>query len=150
MSDALRQRALDYLKSHNVATLATTGPQGPWASAVFYASDNFRLTFLSASTTRHAHDIEVHPAIAATVQEDYRDWLAIKGIQLEGTARRLEDAERDAAVERYAEKFPIVGAGAAESIARALLRVSWYEVSPTRLFFIDNSRGLGHRDEVAL
>lgn len=143
-----RQRALDYLAAHNVTTLATAGPEGPWAAAVFYASDGFRLTFLSAASTRHARQLAADPRVAATVQEDYRDWPSIRGVQLEGTARLLEGEAREAARARYAAKFPIVGPAALEPIARALLRVSWYELLPTRVYFIDNSRGLGHRDEV--
>jgi len=30
------------------------------------------------------------------------------------------------------------------------LKVDWYELRPSRLYLIDNSLGLGHRDEVAL
>lgn len=150
MSDDARQRALDYIERHNVMTLATLGPDGPWAAALFYASEGFRLIFLSAATTRHARNVAAHPRVAATIQEDYRDWQEIKGVQLEGDVRRLEAAERDAAVARYARKFPITGERAPEPIARALARVDFYALSPIRLYFVDNSRGFGHRDDVPL
>jgi hypothetical protein len=32
----------------------------------------------------------------------------------------------------------------------ALAKVNWYVLRPEKLFFIDNSLGLGHRDEIAL
>ena len=131
-------------------TLATRGPEGLWAAAVFYASEDFRLFFLSAASTRHARNLATHPGVAATIQEDCADWIAIKGVQLEGRARSLEGRERDAARQRYGVKFPIVGSRAAEPIARALLKVDWYELLPSRLYLIDNSLGLGHRDEVPL
>jgi hypothetical protein len=38
-----RDDALSYLEAHNVATLATNGPEGPWAAAVFYANTGFTL-----------------------------------------------------------------------------------------------------------
>ena len=131
-------------------TLATSGPEGLWAAAVFYASEDFRLFFLSAATTRHARNLAAHPNVAATIQEDHADWRAIKGVQLEGTARRLEGREPEALRQRYESKFPIVGSGAVESISRALLEVDGYELRPSRLYLIDNSMGLGHRDEVPL
>jgi hypothetical protein len=43
-----------YLAGHHVMTLATQGGEGPWAAAVFYASDGASLIFLSAPNTRHA------------------------------------------------------------------------------------------------
>ncbi len=61
MSDA-RAAALDYLAAHHVLTLATAGPEGIWAAAVFYADDGFNLTFLSAGHTRHAPGAGRRPA----------------------------------------------------------------------------------------
>ena len=148
----LRDKTLAYLHDHNVMTLATTGPQGLWAAAVFYANDGFTLYFLSAPTSRHSLNIKTQPAVSATIQEDYKEWREIKGIQLEGEARRIEGAEQAAAIARYGLKFPIVGnlASAPAEIVKAMSRIAWYKVVPTRLYFIDNSLGLGHRDEVPL
>lgn len=152
MTGSLREKTLAYLKSHNVMTLATTGPQGLWAAAVFYVNDGFTLYFLSAPTTRHSQNIAVCPGVAATIQEDYRDWPQIKGIQLEGQAHQIEGAERVATMARYGLKFPVVGNlnKAPAGIVKAMSRISWYKVVPERLYFIDNSLGLGHRDEVPL
>jgi len=148
MDDA-RERALSYLERHHVMTLATHGPDGVWAAAVFYTSDGFRLIFLSAGHTRHARNIAVSPRVAATIQEDYRDWAAIQGIQLEGTARLLEGRERETALSLYAARYDFLRQPIA-AIERALSRVDWYELRPERLYFVDNSRGFGHRDEVDL
>jgi uncharacterized protein len=147
---SLRERTLAYLRDHNVMTLATTGPQGLWAAAVFYVNDGFTLYFLSAPTSRHSLNVETQPGISATIQEDYKDWRQIKGIQLEGEAKRIEGAEQAATIARYGLKFPIVGnlASAPAEIVKAMSRIVWYKVVPTQLYFIDNALGLGHRDEV--
>jgi len=149
---SLREKTLAYLSDRNVMTLATTGPQGLWAAAVFYVNDGFTLYFLSAPTSRHSLNIEAQPPVSAAIQEDYKDWREIKGIQLEGEARRIEGAEQAAAIARYGLKFPIVGnlATAPAEIVKAMSRIAWYKVVPTRLYFIDNSLGLGHRDGVPL
>jgi hypothetical protein len=144
-----RANALAYLAGHQVMTLATYGPLGLWAAAVFYANDGFRLTFLSAGHTRHGQNIAAARQVAATIQEDYRDWPAIKGIQLEGAAEKLEGAARDEAIGRYVAKYPFL-AQPESGLAAALARVNWYCLTPERLYFIDNSRGLGHRDEIPL
>ncbi|MCO5193699.1 MAG: pyridoxamine 5'-phosphate oxidase family protein [Anaerolineae bacterium] len=144
-----RERALAYVRTHNVVTLATSGPEGIWAAAVFYAEDSFKLIFLSAEHTRHARNIASQSHVAATIQEDYADWPGIQGIQLEGTARKLSGAEREKAVNRYKLKYPFVDRPIT-SLATALSKVSWYVIEPQRLYFVDNTRGFGHRDEIDL
>jgi uncharacterized protein len=144
-----KQAALAYLASHHVMTLATTGPAGVWAAAVFYANEGFTLTFLSAGHTRHALNIAAHPRTAVTIQEDYADWRAIQGIQLEGIVSQLTDTVREAAINRYQVKFPFL-IQAPLPVQRALQKVNWYQLVPDRFYFIDNSKGFGHRDEISL
>lgn len=146
------ENALLYLREHHVVTVATSGPHGLWAAAVFYVNDGFELFFLSAPSSRHSLNIESNPSVAATIQEDYRDWPAIKGIQLEGRAHRISGVEQVAALARYQSKFQVVRnlAEAPVEIARAMGRIAWYKVVPDRLFFVDNTLGFGHRDEIAL
>lgn len=146
----VRTQAMAYLHHHQVMTLATVGEEGVWATAVFYVNAGFDLYFLSAGHTRHGQNMGQYAFIAAAIQEDYRDWQAIKGIQLEGPVVLLADGqERATAVALYFQKFPFVGQ-ANPSIQAALAKVNWYRLRPKRLYFIDNSQGLGHRDEVDL
>jgi uncharacterized protein len=142
-------RALDYLAGHHVMTLATQGPLGLWAAAVFYANDGFDLYFLSAGETRHAQNIAASPLVAATVQADYDEWAAIKGIQLEGTVQMLTGKRREEAVALYATRYDFLRKPVSV-IEAALVRVNWYCLTPARLYFVDNSRGFGHRDEIDL
>ncbi len=150
MTDPLHERVLAYLRAHHVTTLATQGPAGPWAAAVFYASDGFTLYFLSVPATRHATELAAHARVAATIQDECSDWAAIRGIQLEGEARELhgEQAERARAV--YGAKFPVLGSAdrAPAPIAAAFAKVRWYRIVPDRLYFVDNSVRFGHRDQL--
>ncbi|MFW6183716.1 MAG: pyridoxamine 5'-phosphate oxidase family protein [Chloroflexota bacterium] len=145
MSDLL-QTVLDYLQVHQVMTLATRGDDGVWAAAVFYANEQFDFYFLSAGHTRHATHIASQPRIAAAIHEDYRQWKQIKGVQMEGPAQQLSGGQRERAIDHYLQKFPEVSREVA--LADALRRVNWYRVRPDRLYFIDNSKGFGHRDRV--
>ena len=63
-----------------------------------------------------------------------------------------EAAERLAAMARYGLRFPIVGnlAQAPAAIVQAFAKVSWYRIDAKCLFFIDNSKGFGHRDRLDL
>ena len=149
MDEAVRPLALTYLQTHHVMTLATQGDDGVWAAAVFYVNEGFTLYFLSAGHTRHARNMLAQPHVAAAIQEDYADWTAIQGIQLEGDVRVLEGVERDTALTLYRHKYPFLNQPNPQ-IEAALTQMNWYQLTPTRLYFIDNKKGLGHRDEVNL
>jgi hypothetical protein len=143
--------ALGYLAAHNVMSLATHGPEGPWSAAVFYASEGFTLYFVSAASTRHGKNLEADPRVAATIQEDYSDWRAIKGLQIEGRVERVAEADKSRVAKLYSDKFPATRPDRAPpEIAAALARIGWYRLVPSRVLFIDNARGLGHREEVPL
>jgi uncharacterized protein YhbP (UPF0306 family) len=145
-------KAHHYLQTHNVATLATSDGRSPWAAAVFYASDDHILYFLSSPSSRHSLNLAQNPQVAVTIQEDYSDWLDIKGIQIEGVASEISGDEEQRARTVYGRKFPLIGmiAQAPAAIVKALAKVRWYKIVPHRMYFIDNSLGLGNRDEIEI
>ncbi len=149
MKSALSPEVTACLAGHNVMSLASHGPDGPWASAVFYVWSDGALIFLSAPTTRHSRNLALDPRCAATIHHDTSDWKAVKGIQIEGRVERLDGELAKHARTRYAEKFPLVSPLAAipPAIAEALAKIAWYRLVPTRMYFIDNARGFGHREE---
>ena len=152
MHSGLPQQVADYLTGHHVMTLATQGAQGPWAAAVFYASDGASLIFLSSPASRHCLNLASDSRCAATIQEDYCDWAQIKGIQIEGRVSELKGDEEARARRLYGEKFPVAGplANIPPAIVKALAKVRWFRLDPEHFHFIDNSKGFGHRDEIAL
>lgn len=147
---AARERALDYLAGHRVMTLATHGPEGPWAAAVFYANDGFNLYFISSPASRHSRNLAAHAGVAATVHEDYLEWREIKGIQLEGAVEQVSGAEETRVRALYGKKFPFAAdpAAAPAAIAAAFAKVRWYKLAAVRVYFVDNAAGFGHRDQV--
>lgn len=147
----LQDRLLSYLQDHNVLTLATIGPTGPWASAVFYVSSGFDLYFLSSPNSRHGVNLASDPRVSATVQEDYSEWIDIKGIQMEGHVKRLDSVESAQARTLFAEKFPFTRLEQTASvIANAMNKAAWYRLQPSDLYFVDNARGFGHREKLTL
>ena len=149
---AQRSKALSYLATHNVMTLSTVGPDGAWAAAVFYASRDFTLYFVSSPQSRHARDLAREPRVAAAIHEDYRDWRSIQGIQLSGRVERLEGAARDAALACYRQKFGFLdnpGAALAPVLA-ALGKAACYRLTPSELYFIDNAAGFGSRSSIPI
>lgn len=152
MSMTLTERVLHHLQTHHVATLATSGPQGVWAAAVFYVHDGWDLYFLSSPSSRHGANLAHSAQVAVTIQADYADWPDIKGVQMEGLVFELSGAAEQRARQLYGQKFPVVGnlAQAPATIVNAMAKVHWYRITPQHLLFIDNSLGFGHREEVDL
>lgn len=141
------QQTLIYLQQHQVMTLATNGSEGVWAAAVFYVNDAFDLFFLSAGHTRHAQNMATSPKVAGTIQGDYADWTAVQGIQLEGEIKQLHGETRQKAIKRYQAKYSFL-AQAPSFVQAAFEEVNWYRLRPNLLYFIDNSQGFGHRDQI--
>jgi uncharacterized protein YhbP (UPF0306 family) len=155
MAEELKRQVLEYLQAHNTMTLATCADNVPWAATVFYASEDLSLYFFSAPDSRHCENISVNTKVAVTVQEDYRDWRQIKGLQLEGTVVPVDSMiEKGKALAIYARKYPDVielfTDPSSGVFHRAFLKVKFYRVTPERVLFIDNSQGFGKRQELVL
>jgi uncharacterized protein len=141
---AVAERVAAFLAAHHVLTLATVDDDGPGAAALFYAvGDAMSLYVLSDPGTRHGRALASDARVAATVQSETTDWTAITGLQLRGTARQLVEA--DEARRLYLSRFPfaatLMGDGAPHR---------FYRIAPRWMRLIDNSRGLGFKEEFRL
>jgi hypothetical protein len=155
MAGELKQQILDYLRSHNTMTLATCAADMPWAATVFYANEDLQLYFFSSPEARHSLNLEVNSRVAVTIQEDYKDWRVIKGIQLEGKVMLvdgiIEKAKAMAVYARkYAEVIKLFTDPSSGIFHKAFLKVKFYRVVPEKVFFIDNEQGFGKRQELIL
>ncbi len=152
MAEELKQQILGYLECHNTMTLATCTEESPWAATVFYASDDLRLYFFSVPESRHCQNLAVNSRVAVTIQEDYKNWQEIKGIQLEGRVAMVDSViEKAKAMVVYARKYPEVITlftnPSSGIFYKAFLKVKFYCVTPEKVFYIDNSQGFGKRQE---
>jgi uncharacterized protein YhbP (UPF0306 family) len=155
MAEELKRQILQYLEAHNTMTLATCAGNVPWAATVFYASDDLCLYFFSAPESRHCQNLAVNARVAVTIQEDYKDWRQIKGVQLEGKVMLVDSAiEKAKALAVYARKYPDVVKLFTDPSSgvfyKAFLKVKFYRVIPENAFFIDNAQGFGKRQELIL
>ena len=146
--DELYRTAKDYLKNHNVLSLATCNGLQPWVAPVFYAVHADKLVFLSAPHTRHCKNLTANTFVAGSIQEDYSDWSEIKGFQLQGQVQQVSSERLSDCIAAYSKKFPVTGVHAPAEISEALARILWFELTVQQIHFVDNSRGLGHRDEL--
>jgi uncharacterized protein YhbP (UPF0306 family) len=155
-TDNLRRTLLDYLAAHNSMTIASAHRNVPWASAVFYASDVFTLYFLSNPKSRHGINIAGNSRVGIAIHEDYSEWRAIKGIQLEGRAERVRSPKTMLQFwELYRKKFPFVETffkpgPLREVVQSKLAGIRIYRVIPDAIWYLDNSQGFGHREMLPL
>lgn len=142
----------DFLAAHHVMTLATLGPEGSSAAAVFYAHSGTTLYFLSSPTTRHAINCGLHPRASITIQHDQPVWQDICGLQATVIVRQLAGAEKAAAQACYRGRFPDVFdlARMPLKVAEAMNSVAWYAATIEWARLIDNAKGFGFKTEWTL
>lgn len=126
-------------------TLATVTLDGrPLAHTVEYVSDGGPiLYFATKKTTRKAQNIMKNGNVSFAVDEDYDDWMKIQGVQVEGRATILSD-EKDIkyAMDLFVKKFPFVAEFTPDP------DMVFVKIEPVAGFFLDNTKGFAHRDEV--
>ncbi len=133
-----------YLQNHRKITLATVNPQGnPVAHTVEYVPDGAAVYFATKKDTRKAQNIKQNGNVAYTVDEDYKDWMKIQGIQMEGTASVVTgDEEVNRVFGLYIERFPFVADFPPNP------DLIFIKVEPRVAYFLDYEKGFAHRDHV--
>ena len=151
----LEQKIFCYLESCNTISLATAVGGIPHAAAVFYVNIGFNLYFLSNPKSRHGENLIQNPTVSGTINEDYSNWLQIKGIQLEGRVACIGGIlKHTRIVKAYVQKFPNVADflisphKLGKGIAQKVSTVKFYQIWPVKIYFLDNSLGFGHREEL--
>jgi uncharacterized protein len=137
------------LSAQHVMSLATSGKDGEvHAASLFYAMEGLSLVWTSDPATRHSQHVEGQCRVAATIAPDCADFLAVRGLQISGVARRLVDAAQvERASGKMLERFPFLERLASGPLAlrEAWARAGFYRLDPDRITLIDNSRGFGHK-----
>jgi uncharacterized protein len=153
MTIELRRQIGSFLAAHQVMSLATFGASGPHATSLFYACDELALVWLSEPETRHSREIEADPRVAATVAPDYSDFSTIRGVQIAGTAHRVVVGdERMRHLVQLEARYPFLGqlASGPLKLRQANARTAVYWLQPARIVLIDNSKGFGHKETLAV
>ena len=146
------------LEDHATATLATADADGPWAAAVFYASDaDLNLYFVTEPGTRHGRNLRNNARVAVAIHADVANWNDVRGLQLEGTARVVAEDKRAAALGIYLHRFPEVRRlseeprnDAEREIGERLGRIPLWRLAPDRIRIIDNRERFGWKQELVL
>ena len=130
----LDKRIVDFMARHHVLTLATATADGlPYCAACFYAYDKRRniIIFTSDDTTLHAQQMAANSTVAVAINLETRIVGKVQGIQICGTARRGDEADKSI----YIKRFPYA----------ALAPLNIWVVEPTIMKLTDNTLGFGKK-----
>lgn len=147
MHKALRSKIVDILAHTNDMTIATVRSDGwPQATTVSYVSDGLDIYFVTGAEAQKAKNIAKNGKISLTVDWPYKNWDAIEGISLGGTAARITAEDEIARIEKLmAKKFPQMADLPSEEEALA-----FFKITPKVISVLDYSKGFGHTDTVRL
>jgi hypothetical protein len=155
--ETLKKTIIAYMENHNTLSLATEKDGAPHAATVFYVNTGFEIYFLSSSSTRHGENLVHNPKVSATIDEDYSNWLLIKGIQIEGRVTGVGGiVENRRIAQAYVKKFPDVKdfLFSPQKLGKLIISkvsgANFYKLTPERIFFIDNEKEFGKREEFIL
>ncbi len=147
------QVLLELLEANRVMTLATWGPEGPWAAPVLYAWERAEpplLYFMSRLGTRHVQDVLRTPQAAAAIYPPQT--RPLRGVQMSGTVQVLRGPEAEHAIALYLVRFPSArGRFPVEEVLAERSEIRFFRLTPQRVFVLSEVHfGWGVRREVPL
>jgi uncharacterized protein YhbP (UPF0306 family) len=144
----MRIQLLNFLRSHQVVTVAVAEPDGTaHAAALFYAvDDELNLYVLTESASRHGRAMARTGYVAGTIQRDKQKWQQIQGAQFHGRCRRLKGPARERGWNIFSARCPFVR-NAGMTLTEALGKTALWRIEPAWIRLIDNRRGFGHKEE---
>ena len=143
MSDAVKEQIAGFLKTAKYGTLATVSADGkPVTHAMGFAAQGTTLYFGTSRKTRKFANIEANPNVAFSAEEVTENWLALKGVQLEGTAQVASEAEKGNAIALMMAKYPMLANMPADP------DMVFLKMTIVEGYMLDYTKGFGHRDHV--
>jgi PPOX class probable F420-dependent enzyme len=139
MSDAEVAALLGSARKVQLATINQDGT--PHLVTMFYALIDERIAFWTYRTSQKARNLERDPRLACLV-EDGEDYFELRGVQVTGTARRIEDQAGVLDIgRRIAAGLGGVPADALdEYVAHAARKRVGFIVEPTRVVSWDHHK----------
>lgn len=129
----LKKLIKNILEKGYLLSLATVDESGPWVSDVIYVyDDNFAFFWISDEDTRHSQAILKNPKVAATITVSNKGGEDNIGLQIEGTAEKIDGEIYELAVKHRLKRNkqpPKEGESFLED-------ESWYKFTPTKIEII--------------
>jgi uncharacterized protein YhbP (UPF0306 family) len=137
-----------FLESETTLALATAAADGAAqiAPLFYFPAAGPRLYWFSAASSAHSRNLARNPRASAAVCCRAPGWKQIRGVQMSGSVRIVEDAaERREITRGYCRRFRL-GTLFAARIARSTL----YCFQPGWCRYLDNTKRFGYKFELTL
>ncbi|TWI70289.1 hypothetical protein LZ24_02299 [Desulfobotulus alkaliphilus] len=147
----LNGSARELARDSQVMTLATSGPEGPWAAPVYYVFYRGAFWFFSSPGSRHILDGN---RASASVYYDGGHWQKIRGLQMAGSIRPGGSGSATAFA-KYLRKFSFIremaGAGMYDPLQFGeRFGNRFFCFIPEHVLYGDNRLGFGFREKVEM
>jgi nitroimidazol reductase NimA-like FMN-containing flavoprotein (pyridoxamine 5'-phosphate oxidase superfamily) len=140
MEDELRAQIEEYIKSHNVCTIAVADGAQPSTHTMYYVCHGLHIYLESDPQSQKVHVLKANPRIALTIDEDYEDWREIKGIQLMGKVNFADERHAPKLQAKFMEKFPHIN-----DLGGIPQHHVFIEVIPEKIYYMDFTKKFGHK-----
>lgn len=143
----IKNRIIEVLKNTHLMSLATNDENGPWVADVIFVHDNdLNIYWISDPNTRHSKAITFNKKVAGTITNSTKSKELNFGIQFEGRAEKLEGVQINLLTKHLAKRSrPKPTPSQAIEI---LNNKSWYKLTPTKIYLIDEENFGFNRQEV--
>jgi uncharacterized protein YhbP (UPF0306 family) len=136
------RHVLDYLAENKTLTLATASPDGdPHAATLLYVNDGITLYIWSKIGSATAEHLKENPRVALAIDEYAGEFRQTRGVQASGDTKPVTGETMAKAAALFGEKYPDLSPGGSTAT------ISFFEIEPRELHFIDNSQSEKSADE---
>jgi len=150
MPDDLREEIEEYIRGHDVCTIAIADGKKPSAHTMYYVNEGLHIYMESNPQSQKIHILRANPNISLTIDEDYQDWRNIKGIQLSGKAKITDEEHAPRLQRMFTDKFPHLNEMGGIPDHHVFI-----QVKPEKIYYMDFTKRFGkkhvyHVDETSL
>ncbi len=132
--EGLKEIAISILDGSYLMSIATVDENGPWVSDVVYVNDDdFNIYWLSQESTRHSNAILKNPKVAATITLSNVGGTPNIGLQIQGTAEKVNGNIFDMAVKHRLKRHKLPPSKEDVFLDPGEF---WYKIIPTKIEII--------------
>lgn len=136
--------AEDFIKNHNLLTIATCDKNSPWVANVFYYSDeNLNLYFLSGNKSLHSQHIEKNDKVAISIYDHDSKWGEVKGVQMKGKVEELKLIEAIKVLANFKKIFKVK---LKETDLKEVVGSRFYRFYPAEIHLRDSANFSGKKE----
>lgn len=140
LENEVQERIEEYIKGHNVCTMALSDGFEPSAHTMYYICHGLHIYLESDPQSQKIHTLQSNPKVCLTIDEDYQDWREIRGIQLYGKAKIVDEMHAPKLSEAFSEKFPHIN-----DFGGIPSHHIYVEIIPEKIYFMDFTKHFGHK-----